>query len=79
MIPEHALAILTEDIPRLGLAEGDIGSVVFVHRGGEAYQVEFVALDGSTLDVVLLRSNQVRPAVPREVAHARLVGSAEPA
>jgi hypothetical protein len=33
---------------------GDIGTVVLVYRGGEAYEVEFVAADGNTIAVETL-------------------------
>ena len=79
MIPEHDLAILTVDLPEVGLRRGDVGAVVYVHRDGEAYQVEFVTLDGVTIDVVTLAADQVRAAARGEVMHARLVESLESA
>lgn len=63
--------ILAEGLPAHGLQAGDIGTVVLVHEGG--YEVEFVALDGETLVVTSVWEQQVRPARPREVAHARAV------
>ncbi len=49
MIKELDRVVLTVDLPEHGLQEGDIGTVVLVHRGGEGYEVEFVALDGETV------------------------------
>ncbi len=43
---------LTRDIPERGLASGALGSVVEVYDDG--YEVEFVALDGSTVALVTL-------------------------
>ncbi|HEY9285510.1 MAG TPA: DUF4926 domain-containing protein [Pyrinomonadaceae bacterium] len=65
--------VLTTDLPEHGLQAGDIGTVVLVHREGEGYEVEFVALDGETLAVVSLFSDQVRPVAPREIARVRSV------
>ncbi|MEW5720674.1 MAG: DUF6883 domain-containing protein [Chloroflexota bacterium] len=50
---------------------GDVGTVVLIHRGGEGYEVEFVALAGETIAVVALEASQVRPIRHRKVAHAR--------
>jgi hypothetical protein len=47
--------------------------VVLVHREGEGFEVEFVALDGETVAVVSLFSSQVRPIGQREITHARKV------
>ena len=65
-------AILTEDLPDLGLHAGDIGTVVLLH-GNEGYEVEFVSLDGETVAVTSLRPDQLRPAAPHEIAHARTI------
>jgi uncharacterized protein DUF4926 len=67
--------VLTTDLPKHGLKQGDIGTVVLVHRGGEGYEVEFMTLDGETLEVVALLPAQVRPIGHGEIANARPVGS----
>jgi hypothetical protein len=46
-----------------------------VHREGEAFEVEFMTLDGKTIDVVTLLKSQVRPVCRDEIAHARLVAA----
>ena len=71
MINEHDRVVLTEDVPTEGLKAGDIGAVVHIHGKGEAYEVEFICLDGETIAVVTLKANQVRPAKSGEIAHAR--------
>lgn len=71
MIQEHDSVVLTKDLAPEALKAGDIGTVVHIHRKGEAYEVEFVSLDGETLAVVTLMANQVRPATSGEIAHAR--------
>ena len=71
MINEHDRVVLTEDVPTEELKAGDIGTVVHIHANGEAYEVEFICLDGETIAVTTLRANQVRPTKSGEIAHAR--------
>ena len=73
MIKELDSVVLMTDLPEHGLSEGDLGTVVLVHKEA-GYEVEFVTLEGETLAVVSLGTNQVRQISPREIAHARLVG-----
>lgn len=61
MSKEHDCAVLTVDLPAEGLAAGDIGTIVHIHKGGEGYEVEFMTLDGQTIAVSTLLANQVRP------------------
>ena len=65
--------VLAEDLGECGLQSGDIGTVVLVHQGGKAYEVEFVTLDGQIVAVTTLATSQVRPVGRREIAHARRV------
>lgn len=62
MINELDRVILKQDLPEYYLKAGDIGTVVLVHRGGEGYEVEFVALNGETLAVATVRVDLLRPA-----------------
>jgi len=71
MITEHASVILTEDIPGMRLEAGDVGVVVHVHRNGEAYEVEFMTLDGGTVSIETLAASQVREALSMDVPHVR--------
>jgi hypothetical protein len=73
MIREHDLVTLAEDLPELGLKPGDVGTVVFVHRDGEGFEVEFVTLDGVTLGVATLLARQVRPVGRGAIANARVI------
>lgn len=54
MIHELDSVVLTGDLPEHGLRAGDVGTVVLVHREGEGFEVEFVALDGETIAVISL-------------------------
>jgi hypothetical protein len=71
MIKEHDRVVLTDDLPTEGLKAGDIGTVVHIHGKGEAYEVEFICLDGETVAVVSAKANQIRPTKSGEIAHAR--------
>jgi len=71
MIKEHDRIVLTTDVAEEGLRAGDVGTVVHVHTGGDAIEVEFVALDGETVAIVTLPVSQVRPVGKGEIPHAR--------
>ena len=71
MIKEHDYVALTTDLHSEGLTAGDLGTVVHIHEGGKAFEVEFMTLVGRTIVVATLSSTQVRPISERDVAHAR--------
>lgn len=71
MIKEHDCVVLTEDIAEKSLEVGDVGTVVHVHAGGTAYEVEFVTFTGQTVGVVTLASKQVRSIAPGDLSHVR--------
>jgi hypothetical protein len=73
MIKEHDRVVLTTDLASAKLAAGDVGTVVHVHRNGNAFEVEFAALDGKTFAVVTLERKQIRPVEHQKRAHARRV------
>ena len=71
MIKEHDLIILTCDLPKEGLKAGDVGTVVHIHKRGEAFQVEFMTLDGDTVAVTTVLASQARSVSRRDLTHAR--------
>ena len=71
MIKEHDRVVLNSDLPGAGLKAGDVGTVVHIYADGNAYELEFVALDGKTLAVATADRALVRPVNPREITHAR--------
>ncbi len=71
MISEHDCVVLTSDLPAVGLKSGDVGTVVHVHAGAAAYEVEFVTLTGRTLTVATVLASQLRPVGARDVTHVR--------
>ena len=70
-IHEHDCVVLTADLPSEGLEAGDVGTVVHIHRGGEAFEVEFMTLAGNTLAVATVLAGQCRPVSKRDVSHVR--------
>ena len=73
MIKELDQVVLTTDLPQHGLQQGDIGTIVLVHRQGQGYEVEFITLAGDTVAVVSLAAGQLRTIGRREIAHARAI------
>ena len=71
MIEEHSSVVLTEPLPAASLEAGDVGVVVHVHRNGEAFEVEFMTLDGNTLAVETLTAKQIRAARNRDIPYVR--------
>ncbi len=76
MIKEHERVVLTTPILAQGLEAGDVGTVVHVYKDGEAYEVEFITLDGQTAAVVTLEASQVRPVTSRDITHTRELSAA---
>ena len=71
MLSELDRVVLTQNVPEEGLEAGDVGTIVHIYRGGEAFEVEFFALDGDTVAVVTATVDQVRPVTCEDVTHAR--------
>ena len=73
MIKELDLVVLRKSLPNQNLEAGDVGTVVLVHKKGEAFEVEFTRLHGETVGVATLTASEVRPVSKREITHARLM------
>ena len=71
MLTEHSMVVLNRDLPDAGLQSGDVGAIVHVYRSGNAFEVEFVDGDGTTIAVVTLDSDDVRPIGSGELLHTR--------
>ena len=72
---EHERIVLTTNLPEYGLQAGDVGTIVHVYKGEQAYEVEFVALTGRTVAVVTIPSDQIRAVQEDEITHARAVAA----
>ena len=70
-LQEFQQVVFVCDLPPTHIAAGDVGTIVLVHQGGAAYEVEVFFVDGDTLDVVTATADQVRPVTERDVLHAR--------
>lgn len=73
MIQELDRVVLTTNIPEHSLEQGDIGTVVLVHQNHQGYEVEFITLDGETVAVVSLSSEQIRSIGSKKIAHVRVL------
>ena len=73
MLAEHDRVVLTEDLPPTCLKAGDVGTIVHIHRGGEAFEVEFLALDGNTAAVETVLGSRLRPVAVTDLTHARVL------
>ena len=73
MICELDTVIPLKERPLEGLVKGDVGSVVFIHGGGKAFEIEFTTLAGDPLGVLTLAEDEIRPVSARDVPHVRVV------
>ena len=71
MIEEHHRIVLMSDLPSEGLKAGDVGTVVHVYPNHAAYEVEFVALDGTTAAVATVEGSMIRAVGAGEMTHSR--------
>ena len=76
MFREHEQIVLTADLTGDDgeeLRPGDVGVVVHVHPGHEAYVAEFLTLDGDTAAIATVLPSQARPVTSKDITHARPV------
>ena len=50
---------------------GDVGTVVQVYADGQAFEVEFMTLDGQTGAVATVESSTVRPSQAAKITYSR--------
>ena len=70
-IKEHDCVVLTADLPKEGLKAGDVGTVIHIHRGSVAYEVEFMTFAGKTIAVATVEASDVRSVGEQDVSHVR--------
>lgn len=63
MIKDFERIYLLADLQGTPYVKGDVGTVVFTYPNNEAYEIEFFALDGSSLGVETVAANQVKSAI----------------
>ena len=71
MLGEHDRIVLTKDLSAGRLKAGDVGTIVHVHHDGEAFEVEFPVLEGTTAAVATVPASQLRPVAAADLTHAR--------
>lgn len=76
MIHELDSVVLTHGIPEHGLVEGDVGAVAHVYGNGATFEVEFVAAEGTTVALLTLDREEIRPMARREILHVRELAAA---
>ena len=76
MIEELDTVVLSRDIPKHSLKQGDIGAVVHSYKEGKAFEVEFITGQGDTVAVVTLNSEDVRLMQGKEILHVRKLQAA---
>jgi len=62
MINELDRVILTDNLAGTLFVKGDVGTVVFIHENNRAFEVEFFAVDGSTISVETVPAEKLIPA-----------------
>ena len=75
MFEEHDQIVLTVDVTGddgQELKPGDVGVVVHVHPGGEAFVAEFTALDGNTDTIATVLPAQARPITGADPTQVRI-------
>jgi hypothetical protein len=71
MIKEHDRVVLLRDISEEGLKTGDVGTVVHIYREGDAFEIEFMTLEGGTFAIVTVPAPHVRAVSKKDVTHVR--------
>ncbi len=74
MFKEHELIVLTEYVKGHKdeeLSPGDVGVIVHIHAGGEAFIVEFMSLEGETVALATVLASQARAVARDDISHAR--------
>ena len=73
MIEEFALVALTVDLAAYHLKAGDMGTVVDIVKGGEAFVIEFATILGTTVAVVEVSPKQIRRVEEGDIANVRQI------
>jgi hypothetical protein len=71
MLQELDTVVLLKDIEEYGLVKGDTGTIVHRYQQGQTFEVEFVEADGSTIALLTLTVDDIRPMHRGEILHAR--------
>ena len=73
MIRELDTVVLVHDLEAYGLTQGDVGAIVHCYKDGVTFEVEFVTGEGTTIAVLTLSQQDIRPMQAREILHVRVL------
>ncbi|MEI6815271.1 MAG: DUF4926 domain-containing protein [Bacteroidota bacterium] len=62
MYKEFERVVLKEDLKGTSYIKGDVGTIVLIYPDARGFEIEFFALDGTTLGVETVLSTQLIPA-----------------
>ena len=71
---EHSQFVLTGEVTGdwdEKLKPGDVGVIIHIHPGGEAFVGEFVSLNGNSSVIATVLNSQARPVTDKDIVHAR--------
>lgn len=71
---EHSQLVLTSNVTGdygEELQPGDVGVIIHIHPGEEAFVVEFFTIEGETAAIATVLSSQARPVAETDIMHAR--------
>ncbi len=77
MIRELDTVVLVRDLVEHGLTRGDVGAVVHCYQDGATFEVEFVTGEGTTIAVLSLSRQDIRPMHAQEILHVRALSTTE--
>ena len=75
MFEEHDQIVLTVAVTGDDgeeLRQGDVGVIVHVHPGGEAFVAEFTSLDGDMIAIATVLPSQARPVTAADLTHTHI-------
>ena len=75
MIAEHDLIVLTGPLADHDLQAGDVGTVIFIYPAREAFEVEFVTMQGTTVALATVPAALVRSIGSRDLYHVRQIAA----
>ena len=71
---EHSQFVLIADVTGdegEELKSGDVGVIIHIHPGGEAFVGEFITLNGNSAVIATVLSSQARSVSDKDIVHAR--------
>ena len=70
LFKEHENIILTDTVlgdQNIELSPGDVGTIIHIHPGGEAFVAEFMTPNGETIEIATVLASQARPVTPSDI------------